>query len=785
MNTQIRKLLATSLPVTGTVLALVATGLVSCGKGAIDGSASTGDGDGGGGGTTTGPDYSCDSLARTIQVDCSDSALQEALTLLRAMTLEQKITQMSGPAFNPTNMFDQPDVAELDIPGHLYLDGPRGARWYNSDHGTTVFPVAASRAATWNLELERLIGKAMARETRVLGRHILLAPTVNHVIHPRWGRAQETYGESTHLLGAMGKAFIRGAQYDPTQADAADPNQEVEDTYRIQACAKHFAANNIEDTRIYVNAVLDERTMREVFLPQFQDTVEEEVACFMASYNRVNGDYAGFSSTLLREILKEEWGYSGYVISDWFAKGQTNTSPAAGLDVEMPFSSGPFPSQFDSAYFYGSTLVTAVNSGQVDEVYVNEAALRILYQKAKFGVIDYDVTFEPWKTKTTEAQALALDAARQGMTLLKNGATAALSDDYLPVDPTTLTKIAVVGRYANEQNTGDKGSSDAKAIDASVVYTPYEGIQQAAGSGVEVVTFESVSGNEASIQDADLVVVVTAYVPADLQRSTDGEEGEWTDRDSLELAPRDLANVQAAAALGGSSGGPKVVVAAKSGSSILVESWIDSVDAFVMIWFGGMGEGIALADVLFGNYNPSGKTAVSWVRQESDLPVFQNNETNDVPYDYYHGYRYLEKNGIAPRYPFGYGLSYTTFGYANLQLASDTVAADGTVEVSVDVTNTGPVAGTEIVQAYVGFDNTSVSDQWGRPVKQLFAFARVEDLAPGATETVTLQIPVEDLAYWDVANSQFVVETMEHQLYVGPSSDSNDANMLKGSFTVQ
>jgi beta-glucosidase len=740
----------------------------------------------------------CDPTVRKVGLPCEDAEVLRALGLLRSMSVEEKVQQMSGLTYNPNNMFDQGDNERLGIPGFRFMDGPRGVRWYNTDWGTTVFPVAEARAASWNLELERRIGKAMADEMRALGRHVLLAPTINQVSHPRWGRAQESYGEDAFLLGEMGTSFIAGAQYDPTVADPLDPGQTVDpEAYRIQACAKHLAANNIEDTRIYVNAVLDERTLREVFLPHFKKAADAGVACVMASYNRVNGNYSGKSKALVRDILKTDWGYQGWVVSDWFAKGDTQASPVAGLDIEMPFSEGACPSIFDCTYFYGNRLVQRVKDGSVDAALVDEAVLRILYKKVHFGVIDrWDVNqdWAPYLTKSDAAQALALEAAEEGIVLLKNGPTADLADDVLPLDVETTPKIALVGKFAAQENMGDKGSSNAKVIDSELVITPYEGLAEAVGATNTsssscgsatrcALSFETVAGNEAAVQAADVVFVITAYYPADLARSPAGEEGEWKDRVSLSLPQRDLDNISAAVALKGAKPALKVVVIVKSGGAI-VTPWIGGVDAVVMAWYAGMKEGTALAEIVFGTVNPSAKLVQSFPVNEGDLPAFQNTTTGDVPYDYYHGYRWLDREGTPPRFPFGFGLSYTTFAYSNLVVQTPTVSADGTVTVTVDVTNTGPRTGTEVVQLYVGYDDTAVSDAWGRPEKELKAFARAEDLAPDETRTVTLKVHAADLAYWDGAAKRMTVEKMTYPVYVAPSSDTDGPNALNGSFTV-
>jgi beta-glucosidase len=541
--------------------------------------------------------------------------------------------------------------------------------------------------------------------------------------------------------------------------------------------------------------------MREVYLPHFKKASDAGVSCFMASYNRVNGDYAGYSAALVRNILKGEWGYTGWVVSDWFAKGNTLSSPVAGLDIEMPFSSGPFPEMFRSAYFYGTLLRDAVSGGRVSQELVDEAVLRLLYRKVAYGVIAHPVPPTsnppaPNLTKSDELQELALEAARQGMVLLKNGPARTLADDVLPLSRASVNKIAVVGRFANQENMGDKGSSDAKVVDGTLVVTPAEGIKAAlaatnsswtsCGTAAKcVVSFQNVAGNEANIQSADVAVVVGAYFYADLNRSSSGEEGEWKDRVSMQLPAMDVANIDAVVALKAANPNLKIVVVMKSGGAVVVKPWVDSVDALVMAWFGGMKEGTALGELLFGDRNWSGKTVQSFPVAEADLPPFENATENDVQYDYYHGYRWLERQGRAALYPFGFGLSYTTFEYSNLRLADASVPADGTLQITVDVTNTGPVAGSEVVQAYVGYDDTALTTGWGRPRKELKGFARAEGIAPGETRAVTLTVKASELGYWDVAARAFRVERMTHRLYVGPSSDQADANMRTTTFVVE
>jgi beta-glucosidase len=749
----------------------------------------------GDGGTDAGP--TCDPAVAAAHL-CGEPGVDSALALLHSMTLEEKVQQMSGPGFNPNDMYDQPDNVRLAIPGHRYLDGTRGARWYNSDYGTTAFPVAAVRAASWDPELERLIGRSIARELRALGRSVLVAPNLTVVTHPRWGRSQEAYGEDTFLVGVMGASFIAGVQHDPRVADPADPSSAAEDTYRVQACAGHFVANDREDDRIYVNAVLDPRTLREIYLPAFKKAVDAGAACTVTALNRVNGDYTHQSRPLLRDLLKGDWGFRGYVVSDWFATKQAQQGTAsvarAGLDVEMPFSSCPGFCDPSPVFVYGSLLTAAVNAGEVDVALVDEAVLRILHQKVAFGLLDHPARFAPAETRSAPAQALALRAAREGMVLLKNGQTAALADDVLPLHRAAVNKLAVVGRFADAENLGDKGSSDAKVIDRSLVVTPFEGLRDAlTGAGKSVVTFQQIAGNEASVGGADVVVVVAAYAYADLARSSSGEEGEWKDRASLALPQRDLDNVNAALALKKTNPALRVVVVVKSGGAVLVQPWLDGVDALLQSGFGGMKEGTALAEILFGDVNPSGRLVQSTPLREEDLPAFDDATHEDAQIRYYQGYRYFDKAGITPRYWFGEGLGYTTFAFSNLRVPAGPLDAESKFTVTVDVTNTGPVAGTEVVQLYVGYAGTSLpagtplgaSQQWGRPARELKAFSRAVDLAPGATTTVALQVDTADLGYWDESRHAFVVEKMQYQLTVAGSANPADPNLLTASFTLR
>ncbi len=694
-------------------------------------------------------------------IKADDEILLEAQQYLALLTPAEKVNQMSGKTeFDLTYMFDQYDNEERGIDGFYYLDGPRGARWIQdaAPYGTTVFPASVTRANSWSPELETELGKIAGDETRALGANVNLAPCMNQVTHPRHGRSQETYGEDSHLLGVMGGAYVKGVQY-----ETAGKNP-------IGACVKHYAANNIENTRMQVNVNVDERTLREVYLRHFKRAIQESnPAMVMGSYNQVNGFYSCMNKPLLKGFLRDEWYWSGMVISDWFATGSTVESLEATLDVEMPISmvNDWFPN-----IIYGTSLQTAIDNGTADIELVNQSVLRILYQKVRLGMMDYDTEQQDTSVLQSDpSMQTVLESARKGIVLLKN-------ESILPLDKTNLSNgIVMLGEYANKKILGDQGSSDAHPVEANesdaLVKNCYEGIADVLGAGNVQAFVDEAADTGNAVSSADVVIVVVGTIPRSLWTGA-GEEGEGYDRESLALPQRDLDNIAYA-----TENNDNVIVVAQIGGPFLVKNWISDVKGLIWGGFMGMKGGTALAEIIFGDVNPSGKTCQSFPVNETDLPAFDN-ESEEVTYQYYHGYRYLDKQGTAPQYYFGHGLSYTTYSYSNLQVAGvdeDTLE----VTVSVDVQNTGDIDGEEVVQLYVGFDNTKVADSIGRPKKELKAFDRVA-LSAGEKKTVTLTIDPEDLTYWNAEVGKMILEKMEYQLYVGASSDP--ADLLTGAFTI-
>jgi beta-glucosidase len=651
------------------------------------------------------------------------------------MSLEEKVDQMHGSQLGPINdLYWTPDNTRLSIPGFRMVDGPRGVRAGMA----TTFPVGMARGATWDPALETRVGEAIGLETAAKGGNVILAPTINVLRHPAWGRAQETYGEDTAQVGPMGAAFVEGAQQ------------------HVIASVKHFAVYSIEDTRFSVDVTVDERTLREVYLPHFRRAVQDgHAGSVMSAYNSVNGHFCSENPHLLHDILDGEWAFDGFVESDWVL-GTHTTAPAAlaGLDIEMP-----------APVLFGAPLVQAVMNGEVPESVIDEAVRRILRKKFEFH-LDAPAPVDPSVVESAGHTALTLEVEHEGLVLLKNAGAA------LPLDRAKVGSIAVVGPLADTVNLGDQGSSNSVP---SYAVTPLAGIRDRAGQ----VTVSHVAGptlaaaDQATIAGAGAAIVVVGLTAQD--------EGEYLgagmpggDRHdlSLRVSAEQETLVQAVAMLN-----PRTIVVLEGGSAIVVRPWVDAVEALVMAWYPGQEGGHAIADVLFGDVCPSGKLPLTIPRAASDLPPFVNDQAT-VTYGFLHGYRWVDAMGETPEFPFGFGLSYTAFSYANLKVDASALkhSAGGALSTTFDVKNTGSVAGDEIAELYVGYLGSTIM----RPPKDLKAFQRVH-LAPGETKTVSLQVNAQDLSYWDVSKSAWVIEPIAYTVQVGGSSRDLP---LEASFSV-
>jgi beta-glucosidase len=671
---------------------------------------------------------------------------EKARHLLAQMSLKEKIQQMSGStplfpglfevwlAYN-TRPLPAGENTRLSIPAICFSDGPRGVVMNHS----TCFPVSMARGASWDIDLEERIGDAMGVEARSLGANFMGSVCINLLRHPAWGRAQETYGEDPWHLGEMGAALVRGIQR------------------HAMACVKHYAANSIENSRWRVDVRISERTLREVYLPHFKRCVDEGAAAVMSAYNKVNGHYCGHNSHLLRDILKNEWGFDGPVMSDFVLGIHNGRAANAGMDVEMPLT-----------IHFGKRLMRLIRKGEVSTEVVDEAVLRILRQKIRFAQIGQPERYRPEAVVSPEHKALAREAAQKSMVLLKNEPVGDGLQRVLPVDTARVKRIAVIGHLAAKPNIGDRGSSKARP---PYVVTPLEGIRAAVPRDCEIVYNDGRNARNAAdiARKADTAVVVVGYTYKDEGENMVTVGG---DRDVLTLRPHDEALILQTAAAN-----PNTAVVLIGGSAIITEAWRDKVPALLMAWYPGMEGGRALADILLGKVNPSGKLPCVFPKSKSQLPFFDK-RAKSIEYGYFHGYRLMDKQAEMPAFHFGFGLSYTTFAYKNLRIDRTEIGPDEALKISVDVTNTGNVSGDETAQLYVGYNDSRVE----RAVKELKGFSKVH-LEPGQTKRVDFSLAARQLAYYDEQQAKWIVEALTYSVYAGPSSRAED--LLSTKFRIR
>jgi beta-glucosidase len=670
----------------------------------------------------------------------SDDEIESRIReILPQLGLWEKVSLMSGrytqdfgekqKGYGKTVPFQTPGIKRFGIPGIRFIDGPRGINF----QGSTAFPVAMARGATFDVELARRVGEAIGCEARAGGANYFGGVCINVLRHPAGGRAQETFGEDPYHLSAIGVATLSGVQE------------------HVMACAKHYACNNNEDSRFYVNVKVDERTLREIYLPHFKACADAGIASVMSAYNYVNNRHCGHNKPLLRDILKDDWGFDGFVVSDFtFGCRSTVRAANAGLDVEMP-----------GTMYYGRKLLVAVAAGLVPRKNIDDSVARLLRQQLRFIHLE-DVPYDKSRVAGPEHQALALETSRKSIVLLKN-------NGVLPLKRNSLEKIAVLGRLADTPNIGDRGSSSVRP---PYVVTPLQGLRDRLGDSVEIL-YEDGSDLEAArsaAKEADAVVLV-----AGLTYEDEGEGGApflAGDREHLGLRKSEKELIKAASSLN-----DRCVVVLMGGSAVTMAEWKEGAGAVLMAWYPGMEGGRAIADVILGNVNPCGRLPFAWPKSEDQCAPLKN-WAPVLKYGYYHGYRLMDKQGFEPEFPFGFGLSYTTYRYGNLRLDKKTVNRSGKVTVKVDVANAGDVAGEEVAQLYVGYEGSKVD----RPVKDLKGFVKIA-LEPGETRTAAFELKPEDLACYNVGRGGWEVEDIEYVVYVGPSS--NDKKLLKETLSIE
>lgn len=645
----------------------------------------------------------------------SDAIEQKITELLGVLSVEQKAGLMHGAGLDTLNgVWRVEGIAELGIAGFRMLDGPRGLSQISGKSGT-VFPVAMLRGATWNPGLERSVGEAIARELWSAGADVLLAPTINLLRHPRWGRAQETYSEDPHHMAELAMAFVRGVQ-----------------SQKVLASAKHYAVNSIENTRHSVSVDIDERTLREIYLPHFRRAVQEaQLASIMSAYNRVNGSYCDLNRHLLTDILKDDWAFQGFVESDWVLGTHGDAdSVLAGLDLEMPTGAN-----------FGQ-LETRVLAGELDESELDDSVRRLLRAQFCYDLEREHPVDDVSARATPEHLALARRVARQGMVLLRNQGAALPLDEGLD--------LVVLGRVAEVENIGDTGSS--AVLPAGHVVTALEGLQERFTSLTHIPQIEgktSLSAAErATVSGADAVIFVTGSLAEDEGEATVGAG----DRDSLQLPASEVALLTQVADLH-----ERVIVVVEAGAAITMP-WAENVEGIVFAFYPGQEGGRALADLLSGDASPRGRLPFSIPLSEADLPPFDN-VSEKVTYGYLHGYRHLLSQGTPAQYPFGFGLGYGEVGYGPLTISGDRASSDGVLVAELEISNPGPRQMVETVQLYL----TAIGSRVTRSPRELKAFAQVEVPAMDVTR-VTLELPLRSLAFYDVDAGQWEVEAIEYEV---------------------
>ncbi len=645
--------------------------------------------------------------------------------LINKMSIEEKAALCTGASPWTTT-----PIQRLGVPELVVSDGPHGVRrtedltdLIGASLPATCFPTASCLGSTWDRELIHAMGQALAEECTALGVDVLLGPGVNMKRTPLCGRNFEYFSEDPYLAGELATSFITGVQ-----------------SKGVGTSLKHYAVNNQEYQRMSINAAVDERTLREIYLAAFETAVKKAKPwTVMCSYNKINGAFGSEHHRLLVEILKDEWGFEDFVVSDWGAVHDRVAALKGGLDLEMP---GPRDLRVKA-------VVEAVQSGELSESILDEAVRRILGVVFKAAETPKGGQFD-----STAHHALARRIAAEGIVLLKNNGILPLQDPK---------HIAVIGRAAAEAHYQGGGSSH---INPTQVDNPFDELQKLAGDakltyaeGYPIDDRLDQALIEAAVEAAKSSEVALLYLALPASKESEGY-----DRPDLDMTQQQVALIKAVTAVQ-----PNTVVILNSGAPVVMSEWIEGPAAVLEAWMMGQAGGGAVADVLYGKVNPSGKLAETFPMRLVDTPAFINfpGENGEVRYGegIFIGYRYYDAKEVPVQFPFGYGMSYTTFEYKNPELSAETFQDVDGLTVSVDVTNTGEIAGKEIVQIYV-HDHKS---RLVRPPKELKGFIKVE-LQPGETKTVSMALDFRSFAYYHPGYKQWITEDGEFDILIGASS---------------
>jgi beta-glucosidase len=684
----------------------------------------------------------------------TEAALQVKINgIIKKMTLEEKVAMLHGSA-----TFYSAGVPRLGIPEVSYDDGPLGVRreeerfgWNSANWTTdsaTFLPNGSAIAATWNPEMAHKYGVVMGEEANARKKIVMLAPAFNICRIPLCGRTYEYYSEDPYLNGQLAIQAVKGIQ-----------------SQHVAACVKHFAANNQEVNRGNINEIIDERALREIYLPAFKAGIQQGNAyTIMSAYNKINGYWCSENDFLLDKVLKTEWGFKGVVISDWGGTHHTVAAANAGLDVEMG-SAGP-----NDQWYFAKPLIAAVKAGQVSEKTIDAKVRRILWMIYHTSMSE---NHPKGSIATPEHGKAAYDIASESIVLLKN------DDHLLPLNADKIKSIAVIGDNATRTfATGGFGAS----VKVKYEINALTGIRSRFGKTADIKFAQGYKANylanntaeqNAGYDKPDTALINQAVA---LAKTTDVAivcigsnreyESENHDRKNLSLPFGEQALVNAVTAAN-----PKTIIVIMAGAPYDLNEIKKSNNTIVWSWFNGTEAGNALADVLKGLVNPSGKMPFTFPVSLSDSPAIAldtypgKDTTTTYKEGILVGYRWYDTKKIDPLYCFGYGLSYTSFTYAGLSTDKKNYTAADKIVATVKVKNSGSVAGKEIVQLYVSKMNSSVP----RADKELKAFKKIM-ITPGNTSSVSVNINVSDLAYWSDEQSKWVVEPGDYKLMAASSS---------------
>ena len=645
--------------------------------------------------------------------------------LVAQMTLEEKAGLCSGLDFWHTK-----PVERLEVPSVMVSDGPHGLRKQDleADHlgmNTSIeavcMPAACATAASFDRAMIEKMGQSIGDSCQHEQLSVVLGPAVNIKRSPLCGRNFEYFSEDPYLAGEMSASFINGVQ-----------------SRNVGTSIKHFAANNQEHRRMSSSSNVDERTLREIYFPAFEISVKKaQPWTVMCSYNRINGVYASEDPWLLTKVLREDWGFEGYVMSDWGAVSNRVAGIKAGLDLEMPSSGG----------VNDRKIVQAVLTGKLDEKYVDLACERIL--NINYRYLENAKPETPWDKEADHA--LAAKIAGECMVLLKN------EEDILPLNKED--KIAFIGEFAEKPRFQGGGSSHINCFKTTSALEAAEGLSVVYAQGYSVAADEAtddmIAQAVAAAKDAK-VAVIFAGLP-------DSYESEGYDRTHMAMPACQNKLIDAVV-----EANPNTVVVLHNGSPVEMP-WIGKVKAVLETYLGGQAVGTATVDVLFGDVNPSGHLAETFPIKLSDNPsyLFYGGEKDNTDYreGIFVGYRYYDRKEMNVQFPFGHGLSYTTFEYSNLDLSDREITDEDTMTATVTVTNTGSRTGKTVVQLYVRDVQSTVI----RPVRELKGFEKVE-LRPGESKEVTFTLDKRSFAYWNQDIQDWHVETGEFAIEIGQSS---------------